>query len=982
MRPILIAIAFIVLLFPSSAIAQKKPLDHSVYDGWQSVTERRISPDGRWAVYVVDVQEGDGEVVVQRTDDSYRKVFPRGYNVSISPDSRYAVFRIKPRYADVRQARIRKAKPDDMPKDSLAIVRMGTDSVILYDRVKSYRMTERGASRLAILRERIPEDTSVKKAAKDSARTLPDTLKKAFEPVVPNKPDAKRKRKLSVGGDQGWDGPEEWEDVDVSDAEGDEKAAGASAEGTELVLHDLSTGEGNRLKPVSDYVWSRNGKWLAIKGTASKAVPGSMNTVVVWRAVENRFDTVSRGATDYRNMAVDDMERQLAFVAERDTASTPRTKTYGLFHWRNGYDSAVALVGRNTAGMPVHWTVSEHASLSFSRSGQRLFFGTAPIAPIKDTSTPEIDMVKVDVWHHRDEYLQPQQLKTLEQEQKRSHLAVYHLQQGRMVQLADRDLPQVVTAQEGDADRFPAFTDRPYRLESQWRGRTLRDVYSVDVNDGSRTLVAKGLNGMPQASPQGRYLWWYDASTRHYHTWADGKTVRISGKVPTALHDELFDMPDDPGPYGAVRWLENDEALLVYDRHDIWRLDPLDRKAPVNLTAGAGRRSKTSYRYVQTDPEERFLRNGQDLLLRVFDERDKRSGMALLPEGKPSAPTHFFLKDDAVDQVVKARDADTYLFTRETYANPPDLYAGRGFGNEVRLSRINPQQQGYNWGTAELFRWKAYDGREATGILYKPEDFDPSKKYPMIAYFYERLSDNLHRYIPPAPTPSRLNISFFVSRGYLVLAPDISYTRGYPGRSAYDHVVSGVRAVVRKGWADSARLGIQGQSWGGYQALHIITRTPLFRAAWAGAPVANMTSAYGGIRWESGLNRQFQYEHSQSRIGATLWEKPGLYTENSPLFHLKSVRTPLVIMANDADGAVPWYQGIELFTAMRRLGKEVWMLNYNGEAHNLVERRNRKDIQVREQQFFDWMLKGEKPSKWLSQGVPAVDKGRDLGLGY
>jgi dipeptidyl aminopeptidase/acylaminoacyl peptidase len=240
----------------------------------------------------------------------------------------------------------------------------------------------------------------------------------------------------------------------------------------------------------------------------------------------------------------------------------------------------------------------------------------------------------------------------------------------------------------------------------------------------------------------------------------------------------------------------------------------------------------------------------------------------------------------------------------------------------------------------------------------------------------------LHAYLPPSPTPSRLNISFFVSRGYLVLAPDIEYRDGYPGRSAYDYVVSGVRAVVRKGWADSTRLGLQGQSWGGYQAAYIITRTPLFRAAWAGAPVANMTSAYGGIRWESGLNRQFQYEHSQSRIGATLWQKPGLYIENSPLFHLPNVKTPLVIMANDADGAVPWYQGIEFFTAMRRLGKPVWMLNYNGEAHNLVERRNRKDIQMREQQFFDWMLKGAKPTRWLTEGVPATEKGREWGLGY
>ena len=980
----LILIPVVILLCSSAAFAQKKPLDHTVYDGWQSITERRISADGRWAVYVVDVQEGDGELVIQRTDDSYRKTFPRGYNVSISPDSRYAVFRIKPRYADVRQARIKKVKPDDMPKDSLAVVRMGTDSVFRYDRVKSYKLAERGASRLAILRERIPVDTARKAAAKDSLRAAPDTLKRVFEPVVPQKPDAKRKRQLSVGADEEipYGVAETVIAAPDADAEGDEKGAGSSSEGTELVLHDLETGAGNRLKPVTDYVWSRNGKWLAARGTASKSAPGSSNTVVVWRAVENRFDTVARGANDYRNMAIDDAERQLAFVAERDSSSTPAQKAYRLHLWKNGYDSAVVLAGRNSPGMPLHWTVSEHAPLSFSKSGQKLFFGTAPMAPLKDTTLVDIDLVKLDVWHYGDEYLQPQQLKMLEQEQKRSYLAVHHLTQGRMVQLADRDLPVVSTAGEGDAETFPGYNDKPYRLESQWRGRSERDVYAVNVNDGSRTLVAKGLNGTPQSSPQGRYLWWYDASTRHYHTWADGKTQRISGKVPTPLYDEEFDMPDDPGPYGAVRWLENDEALLVYDRYDIWQLDPLDRRAPVNLTAGAGRKSKTSYRYIPTDPEERFIRRDRDLLLRAFDERDKRSGLAVLTADKAAAPVQRFMRDDAVNQVLKAKEADTYLFTRETFSIPPDLYASNGLGGEVRLSRINPQQSAYSWGTAELFKWKAYDGREATGILYKPEGFEPGRKYPLIAYFYEKLSDDLHRYNPPAPTPSRLNISFYVSRGYLVLAPDISYTKGYPGRSAYDHVVSGVRAVVKRGWADSTKLGLQGQSWGGYQALHIITRTPLFRAAWAGAPVANMTSAYGGIRWESGLNRQFQYEHSQSRIGASLWEKPNLYMENSPLFHLKSVKTPLVVMANDADGAVPWYQGIELFTAMRRLNKQVWMLNYNGEAHNLVERRNRKDIQVRQQQFFDWLLKGEKPSRWISQGVPAVDKGRDWGLGY
>jgi dipeptidyl aminopeptidase/acylaminoacyl peptidase len=318
----------------------------------------------------------------------------------------------------------------------------------------------------------------------------------------------------------------------------------------------------------------------------------------------------------------------------------------------------------------------------------------------------------------------------------------------------------------------------------------------------------------------------------------------------------------------------------------------------------------------------------------------------------------------------------------ESYTLSPDLYYGNVIdGTPVQLSNINPQQAEYAWGNAELFRWRTYNGKESEGIVYKPEGFDPHKKYPMICYFYEKLSDGLFNYIPPTPTASRLNISFYVGRGYVVFAPNISYTTGHPGDDAYNYIASGAMALVKQGFVDSTKIGIQGQSWGGYQVAYLITKTNMFAAAWAGAPVANMTSAYGGIRWESGLNRQFQYEHSQSRIGATLWEKPELYIQNSPLFHVPKINTPLVIMSNDADGAVPWYQGIEMFTAMRRLGKPVWLLQYNGEAHNLVERRNKKDIQIREQQFFDWKLKGEKPAKWLISGVPATQKGIDWGLG-
>jgi dipeptidyl aminopeptidase/acylaminoacyl peptidase len=246
---------------------------------------------------------------------------------------------------------------------------------------------------------------------------------------------------------------------------------------------------------------------------------------------------------------------------------------------------------------------------------------------------------------------------------------------------------------------------------------------------------------------------------------------------------------------------------------------------------------------------------------------------------------------------------------------------------ETQLSNINPQQKDYNWGTAELVHWTTPHKHPGTGILYKPENFDPKKKYPMIAYFYEKVSETLNNYQAPAPTPSRLPISFFVSNGYLVFTPDISYETGHPGKSAVEYVNSGVEALKKNSWVDGKHLGIQGQSWGGYQVAYLITATNMYAAAWAGAPVVNMTSAYGGIRWESGNNRQSQYEHGQSRIGSSLWQRPDLYMENSPLFHLPNVHTPVAIMSNDADGAVPYYQGIEMFTALRRLNKPVWLLN-------------------------------------------------------
>jgi dipeptidyl aminopeptidase/acylaminoacyl peptidase len=663
-------------------------------------------------------------------------------------------------------------------------------------------------------------------------------------------------------------------------------------------------------------------------------------------------------------------------------------------------DSAKLLVDRFSTGMQLGITVSEFGNLSFSKSGKRLFFGTAPIQPPKDTTLVDFELAKLDIWNYKDDYLQTVQLNRLQRDLQENFLAVYLFDNNTIQQLGSKEIPTVYQTNEGDGETFVGVTDFGKRVESQWNGNTKKDIYAINVNDGTKKLVKKDIQGVIASSyisPTGSHIMWYESKARNYFVW-DGKDIKnITSFIKVPLYNEENDIPNDPGPYGVMGWEEGDSAVYVYDRYDIWKIDFYKQSNPYNITAGRGRSNKLVHRYIQTDVEKRFFKYNDPVLIRAFYETSKSVELQYVGLNNDARDYGKVLweKDHSIGQVTAIKNDfwNGLIYTAENYVSPPDLYSaiditpvpsGPDQNNYVvhgaKLSSINPQQKDYNWGTAELFKWKTFKGKESEGVLYKPEDFDPNKKYPLIAYFYETLSDGLYNYIPPAPTPSRLNISFFVSRGYIVFAPDIHYTTGHPAQSAYDYIVSGCQALAKFKWVDAKNMAIQGQSWGGIQVAQLVTMTNMFKAAWAGAPVANMTSAYGGIRWESGVNRQFQYEKDQSRIGATLWQKPELYIENSPLFHLPKVTTPLVIMSNDADGAVPWYQGIELFTAMRRLGKKVWLLSYNGEAHNLVERRNRKDIQIREQQYFDWLLKGEKPPKWITEGVPAVKKGKDWGL--
>ena len=453
----------------------------------------------------------------------------------------------------------------------------------------------------------------------------------------------------------------------------------------------------------------------------------------------------------------------------------------------------------------------------------------------------------------------------------------------------------------------------------------------------------------------------------------------LTGDLPVAFYRELDDHPAPKPSYGSAGWTEDDEALLVYDAFDVWALDPAGESAPRNLTDGVGRDEQLRFRFVDLDFEDPVV--PEEVLLSAFHVKTKASGFYRDRVDGNGRPERLLMADAAHERPTAAEDRDVLVFSRSTFREFPDLWVtDRDFRAAEKITDANPQQAEYLWGQAELVEWTSNDGIPLQGIVVKPEGFDPARKYPMMVYFYERRSDALHRYQVPAAGGSSINFSFYASRGYVLFIPDIPYRIGYPGESALDAVVPGVLSLVAKGFVDEGRIGVQGHSWGGYQISYMITRTDLFAAAEAGAPVSNMTSAYGGIRWGTGMSRMFQYERTQSRIGGTLWEMPMRFIENSPIFTADKINTPLLMLHNDEDTAVPWYQGIELFVALRRLSRPVWMLNYNGEPHGLRKPQNRKDFAIRMQQFFDHYLMDAPPPVWMAEGVPAVLKGETLGL--
>ena len=919
------ALLCFTIVFSTSIQAQqpgRKMLDHADFAIWNTIENTQLSNDGRWVVYELKPGEGDGKLFAYDGNTGKDRSFQRATDAKLSADSRFLVFKIKPFEDTLKAQRRRKVKREDLPKDSLGIFELNTGNLTKIPQVQSFQLPEKWSGWLAYHKE-------------------------------PAKPEN--------GGDK---------------KEGKAKKE-SKDNGSKLVFRNLLTGQETEAPFAKSYAHAKEGAKfiLASSGNDSTFHAG----VYVFDCAKALLQPIVQQKGNYQSLVFDEKGAQAAFLADLDTTKA-RVKPFELYFWKGGNEMAQKIADDAATVLPSGWRISENAALSFSKDASKLFFGIATQPILQDTTLLEDEIVNVEVWNYNDPLMYTQQEILLDREKKRAYQCVYHIANGKMVQLAQVEIPEVQLGNEGNANYALGYNDKAYGVERTWESWSKRDVYLIDVQTGASKLVAKGLDANVQFSPEAKYLYWYSGPDSSWFAFniEKGATQRLTTNSTVKFYDELFDSPDYPSSYGMAAWMQYDNAMLIYDRYDIWRVDPSGTTAPERLTNG--RKDNRRIRYIRVDPEQRFIELAEKILVSIFDEKTKKAGYAWFDLSYNSLSQLQFGEYVFSNRPLSSKDGTKWVFTRENFQTFPDLLYSNDLKTFKQISNANPQQKDYSWGSIELVEWTSLDGQKLQGLLAKPDNFDPKKQYPMIVNFYERSSDGLYSHRAPFPHRSQINYTFYTSRGYVVFNPDIPYRIGYPGESAFNAVVSGTTALIDKGFIDRDRVALQGHSWGGYQIAYIITRTDMFKCAESGAPVVNMVSAYGGIRWESGLSRAFQYEHTQSRIGGPIWEYPLRYLENSPIFTADKINTPVLILHNDKDGAVPWYQGIEFYTAMRRLGKPAWLLNYNDEPHWPVKLQNRKDFQKRMQQFFDHYLKDAPMPQWMQRGVPAMEKGILQGL--
>jgi dipeptidyl aminopeptidase/acylaminoacyl peptidase len=943
----LISFSFFILLVFSIIGQTKKPLDIDALKKWESIKTARISQLGNVFNYEVTPNIGETKLIYGNLTQPKIDTVLRGYGAKVSPAEEIIIFKIKvPKALSdsiklAKQNKLDGASKAKIPKDSIGIHYLAIDTLMKFPNVKSFNVPADSGSIFTVLLSKDYEkkEKAEKKESKENwFRNFLDLSKKGQTEEEPklNKPSPQV-----------------------------------------LLVGDCYNPDFYKVKNVKLFDLSDAGNRVAYL----KSNTDTLDSLEVWIYDYNTstHTQVFQTTGNIKGLSFDALGKQMAFYHSVDTN---KEKLYNLLYWKLGNDSVTELVSEPRTLFPSSYTLSSHAKLIFSEDGEKIFFGygKTPKIDTKDTLLTK-DKPQVDIWSWNDTYIQPMQKKMAERYKNKSYQAVMHVASRKIILIEDSMLSGTRLINKGNAN-FGFLEDEKSNATSlTWDINYPQNIYKVDYSTGRREIVLKENRYRYQVSTNGNYIAQYNADDKQWYLLdlATMKLTNITSQIPSEFHNKEHDTPAKARPYGVAGWTENDEHVLIYDEFDVWMVNTKKTSEFRPLTKQQGKKNQIRYRLFKVESDKNYYDLKNPILMTGFSEASKESGIYKVLIG--SNPKVLFKEEGYVISLKSiSRFANKLMVTKQNYSEYPDLYVtNTSFTDINRVSYVNKLQEGYIWATSEMVSWKATDGTNLEGYIVKPENFDSNKKYPMMVYFYERNSDYFKRYRSPRPSASIINPVHYASNGYVVFVPDITYTEGHPGKSAMNAIVSGTDHVVSLGYVNENKIGIQGQSWGGYQVAYLVTQTNKYAAAMAGAPVSNMTSAYGGVRWGSGMSRMFQYEQTQSRIGKTLWEGLDLYIENSPVFFADKVETPLLMMHNDNDGAVPWYQGIEYYMALRRLSSPVWMLTYNKEEHNLRKMPNKVDLTIRMKQFFDHYLTDAAKPVWMELGLPYEQKGVKTG---
>jgi dipeptidyl aminopeptidase/acylaminoacyl peptidase len=907
---------FLCLWTPGMAAQEKQAMEVSDIMKFQQVASPSVSTDGRWVVHAAVPDRGDPRVLVYSTDDEIRYELAGGTDPVISNDGRWvAATKAVPAIELLRSDR-EKSKG---PKTGLILLNTESGEQRTYDNVKSFSFSN--DSNWLVLHR--PEENGAKKEDGNKNGTL--------QP------------------------------------------------GTTLALLELDGGDLDTIPFVSSYAIDSISRNLVYVVTDTSALGNGIYSLSLSDPSSPPLTLYSDSSAWAGELTWNNITGELAFLAGVTTEKGEKGVA-NLYLWSPG--EAEAEVALTDNDLQEGWKIWNTNKMQWTRDGKRLFLGIKPLSEIIVPEEEKPDSLKslysiedilaergVDVWHWNDPYIIPNQKKRWQNEKDRTYTGVYFPAEDRYVPLADRLMPDIRISD--NTHTLLGSSDIPYAKRVTWDGR-YSDYYLVDLSDGKRQMVLTEHKGRPSLSPDGKYLAWYEKGEWYLMNTATLESRILTNELGVPFADEDWDYPEDAPGYGVADWLNGSEALLVYDKYDIWQF-PCAGGEPVCLTEGVGRNEKLLFRIYKLDREKKYLESGEELLLSAYHDLQKYTAVYSMKAGKRGVKP-LVVDPKKYTVMARAKDVDRILFTRQSYTEFPDLWiTDMKFRKPRKLSDVNPQIDEFAWGEAELVEWSSIDGIPLQGVLIKPGNYVKGKKYPVLVYYYRFFSNRLYDF-NRVEMSHRPCFPFYASNGYAIFLPDIRFDIGTPGYSATKCLVPGVQKLIDMGVADPEAICLHGHSWSGYQTAFAITQTNIFTCAIAGAPVSNMTSAYSGIRWGSGLARQFQYEKSQSRIGGNLWEARDKYIENSPVFFADRIETPLLIMFGDEDDAVPWYQGIELYLAMRRLDKECLFLEYRNEPHHPQKYANKLDVTLKYKEYLDHYLKGEPAADWIKSGVPYKGK--------